>query len=139
MDTLLHRFSELIKGSIEGFDRLVFKGALKPISFALGMQAFLKSLLHHAIMTGTCERVLKYMGRPVMKDGQSHPLANPDLLTKVSAWYDGMRIRHFVDNNSVKFYNEQNVLRSETTLNNPKKYLVRRHKENADKSGEKNA
>ncbi|MFZ5988367.1 MAG: hypothetical protein ACOYWZ_14745 [Bacillota bacterium] len=43
MDTLLHRFGSLIKGSIEGFDRLVFKGTLKPIAFALGMQAFLKN------------------------------------------------------------------------------------------------
>jgi hypothetical protein len=43
MDTLLHRFGSIIKGSIEGFDRLVFKGTLKPIAFALGMQAFLKT------------------------------------------------------------------------------------------------
>ena len=43
MDTLLHRFGSIIKGSIEGFDRLVFKGTLKPISFALGMQAFLRT------------------------------------------------------------------------------------------------
>ncbi len=78
MDSLLHRFSSIIKGSIplssskvsvedavgfqgsflkkvckknklfqrnviEGFDRLVFKGTLKPISFALGMQAFLRT------------------------------------------------------------------------------------------------
>ena len=26
MDTLLHRFGSKIKGTIEGFDRLVFKG-----------------------------------------------------------------------------------------------------------------
>ncbi|HEY9062992.1 MAG TPA: hypothetical protein VIO64_21230 [Pseudobacteroides sp.] len=43
MDTLLHRFGSIIKGSIEGFDRLIFKGTLKPIAYALGMQAFLKS------------------------------------------------------------------------------------------------
>lgn len=33
MDTLLHRFSTIIKGNIEGFDRLVFKGTLKPIAY----------------------------------------------------------------------------------------------------------
>jgi hypothetical protein len=72
---------------------------------------------------------LKYMGRPVRKDGQPHPLANPELLTKVNTWHDGMRVRHYVDNNSVKFYNQQNVLRIEMTMNNPQKYLVRRLKE----------
>lgn len=41
MDTLLHRFSTIIKGRIEGFDRLIFKGTLKTIAYALGMQSFL--------------------------------------------------------------------------------------------------
>ncbi|MDP4183017.1 MAG: hypothetical protein Q8942_18260, partial [Bacillota bacterium] len=76
----------------------------------------MENLLRHAVMTGTCDRVLKYMGRPVKKDGQPHPLANPELLTKVSAWRDGLRVRHYVDNNSVKFYNQQNVLRIETIM-----------------------
>ena len=48
MDTLLHRFGEEIKGVLEGFDRIVFKGVLKPLCFAAGMQMFLmrKSLLN---------------------------------------------------------------------------------------------
>ena len=43
MDTLLHRFSDKIKGVIEGFDRIVFKGMLKPLSYAAGMQMYLGS------------------------------------------------------------------------------------------------
>jgi len=43
MDTLLHRFGEIIKGTIEGFDRLVFKGIFRPIAFAAGMQMFLRT------------------------------------------------------------------------------------------------
>ncbi|NLT51279.1 MAG: hypothetical protein GXX85_10210 [Ignavibacteria bacterium] len=97
----------------------------------------MESLLRHAVMTGTCDRVLKYMGRPVKKDGQPHPLANPELLTKVSTWHDGLRVRHYVDNNSVKFYNQQNVLRIETTMNNPHKYLVQRYTEADEKKKSK--
>jgi len=97
----------------------------------------MENLLRHAIMTGTYDRVLKYMGRPVKKDGQPHPLANPQLFTKVSTWHDGLRVRHYVDNNSVKFYNQQNVLRIETTMNNPNKYLVQRLKESEDKTNGK--
>lgn len=41
MDTLLHRFGSVIKGCISGFDRIVFKGYLRPIMFAAGMQNFL--------------------------------------------------------------------------------------------------
>jgi len=41
MDTLLYKYKEKIKGVLEGFDRIVFKGILKPISYAAGMQSFL--------------------------------------------------------------------------------------------------
>jgi len=41
MDKLLHKYGGKIKGVIEGFDRIVFKGILRPLCFALGMQAYL--------------------------------------------------------------------------------------------------
>jgi hypothetical protein len=98
------------------------------------LSPFMDNFLRHALISGTSDRVLKYMGRPVKKDGQPHPLSNPELLTRVNLWHDGMRIRHWVDQNSVKFYNEQNVLRFEMTMNNPGKYLVHRHTEGQDKT-----
>jgi hypothetical protein len=42
MDTFLHKFEGKIKGVLEGFDRIVFKGILRPLCFALGMQTFLR-------------------------------------------------------------------------------------------------
>lgn len=98
------------------------------------LNPLMEKLIRHAIMTGTYDRVLKYMGHPVRKDGQPYQSSNPELMTKVNTWHDGMRVRHYVDNNSVKFYNQQNVLRIEMTMNNPQKYLVQRLKENDDKS-----
>lgn len=101
------------------------------------LNPLMESLTRHAIITGTYDRVLKYMGKPVTKTGQPHPLANPELMTKVNVWHDGVRVRHYVDNNSVKFYNQQNVLRIEMTMNNPRKYYVQRLKENDDKTNSK--
>ena len=83
-------------------------------------------LISHALMTGNGERVLRYLGRPVRADGQPHPLANPEVQSRVETWSDGARIRHWVDQNSVKLYNEQNVLRFEMTMNNPSVYKVYR-------------
>jgi hypothetical protein len=40
--------------------------------------------------------------------------------------FDGPRVRHWVDHNSVKVYNEQNVLRIETTINMPDMFRVYR-------------
>lgn len=93
------------------------------------LNQIMDGLLRHAIMTGTSDRVLRYMGRPVDVAGQPHPAANPELLTRVNTWHDGMRIRHWVDKNSVKLYNEQNILRTETTVNNPGMFRVFRRPE----------
>jgi len=40
-DTFLNRFGNLIKGTITGFDRIIFKGILKPLVHVGGMQSFL--------------------------------------------------------------------------------------------------
>jgi hypothetical protein len=94
----------------------------------------INDLLRHAFLTGTSDRVLRYMGRPVNAAGQPHSRSNLELLSRVNLWYEGMRIRHWVDKNSLKLYNEQNVLRVEMTMNNPGKFLVYRHAEGQDKS-----
>jgi hypothetical protein len=86
----------------------------------------MKHMLRHAFITGTSDRVLRYMGHPVKKNGQPHPAANPELMSRVALWHDGARIRHWVDKNSLKFYNEQNVLRFEFTMNNPSRFRIHR-------------
>jgi hypothetical protein len=88
-------------------------------------------LLRHELANGTGERVLRYFGRPVRPGGQPHPLADPEILSKATVWRDGVRMRHWLDGNSVKFYNEHNALRFETTLNNPAPFKVWRRKEGA--------
>ena len=93
------------------------------------LNPIMDGLLRHALMTGTCDRVLRYMGRPVDAAGQPHPAAKPELLTRANCWHDGARIRHWVDKNSVKLYNEHNVLRAEMTMNNPGMFRVFRRPE----------
>lgn len=96
------------------------------------VQPLMDRLLRHALMTGTGERILRYMGRPVDAQGQPHPLAQPEVITRASLWHDGARIRHWVDQNSVKLYNEHNVLRAEMTMNNPGMFRVWRRPEGQD-------
>lgn len=86
-------------------------------------------LLRHALLTGTGARVLRYLGRPVRPDDQPHARTTPEVYTRVQTWHDGARIRHGADDNSVKLYNEQNVLRVETTINRPEQFKVFRQAE----------
>ena len=91
--------------------------------------------LHYAFITGTSDRVLRYMGHPVRADGQPYPTSNPELMSRVNLWYDGSRIRHWVDHNSVKMYNEQNVLRFEMTMNDPTRFRIQRAVQGKPDSG----
>jgi len=94
-------------------------------------------LLRYAFFTGTSDRVLRYMGHPVREDGQPYPRSNPELMSRVNLWNDGARIRHWVDHNSVKMYNEQNVLRVELTINDPTKFRIHRHVQGKPDSNKK--
>ena len=88
----------------------------------------------YALITGTGDRILKYFGSPVRKDGQPHGKTNPEIISRAKCWYDGLRVRHWNSKNSVKFYNEHNVLRFEVTINDPTGFKIHRYSEVQDKS-----
>ncbi len=65
----------------------------------------------------TSNRVLRYLDRPLTMSGKPSMRSKDKVTTRVKNFNDGIRVRHWVDHNSVKVYNEQNVLRIETTIN----------------------
>ena len=85
------------------------------------------ALLRHAHISGTSTSVLRYLDRPLKKSGIPDSRSNDHVTTQLMSFNDGIRVRHWVDRNSVKIYNEQNVLRIETTINDPKKFKAHRH------------
>ena len=97
------------------------------------LQGLMDDFLLHALITGKGERILQYFGSPVNANGQPHHNTNPEILSRANTWYNGLRVRHWNDKNSVKFYNEHNVLRFEMTMNDPTKFKIHRHSENQDK------
>jgi len=101
------------------------------------LKSLMDDFLRYSMITGTGDRILKYFGAPVKPNGQPHANANPEILSRAKLWYEGLRARHWYGKNSVKFYNEHNVLRFETTMNDPTVFKVYRHSENQDKSGPK--
>lgn len=98
------------------------------------LQPLMNDFQLYAMITGTGGRLLKYFGVPVKANGQPYPNVKPELLTRTNAWFDGIRVRHWNGKNSVKLYNEQNVLRFEMTMNDPSKYKIHRHSENQNLS-----
>ena len=90
------------------------------------LSATMASLLRHALITGNSTRVLRYLGRPLTAAGRPDGRSNNEVMSRVLDFHDGLRVRHWVDHNSVKVYNEQNVLRIETTINAPNMFQVYR-------------
>lgn len=86
-----------------------------------------ENLILQAFLNGTTPRVLRYFDRPLTKEGNPYVNMSHNVESRLLQMGDGLRVRHWVGQNSVKVYTEQNVLRTETTINNPGMFKVHRH------------
>lgn len=91
------------------------------------------ALVHHAATTFGSGDVLRFLGRcpQVRQYGAS------EILTTLKTRPEGTRVKHAVNRNSIKMYDkQQQVLRIETTINDPRDMKSYRAKE-GDRSGKK--
>lgn len=89
---------------------------------AAALKAIYPALLDHAIQQFTCEDVLRFLGRRIVPSRY-----NGEVRTNTRHRPEGVRIKHWVEENSIKMYDKQGcVLRIETTINNPGRFKVRR-------------
>jgi hypothetical protein len=78
-------------------------------------------LVRHVIEQFSCRDVLRFLGRG--GNGRFQGPASGNLRYR----QEGVRVKHWVDENSIKMYDKQgSVLRVETTINNPRRFKVRR-------------
>jgi hypothetical protein len=69
------------------------------------LAGIMDSLLRYAPMTGTSSSVLRSLDRPLTKSGIPHKRSTDEVMTRMTGFNDGVRLRHWVDKNSVKIYN----------------------------------
>jgi hypothetical protein len=78
------------------------------------------ALIRYTIEELGTEDVLRFLSRT-----KPHP--RTEVRSSLQRRGDGVRVRHWVEENSIKMYNKGgNILRIETTINNPKRFKVRR-------------
>jgi len=90
------------------------------------------AMMRHAFIGGHPQRLLRYFGHPTKKNGQPRRSFGGSLKTVMIDLEEGLRVRHWHGSNSVKMYNEVNVLRIESTINDPRAFRVHRRKQGAD-------
>lgn len=88
---------------------------------AADLRAIYPGLVDHAIRHFGSDRVLRFLGR------RTNARFNGEVVTHLGRRVEGVRIKHWVEENSIKMYDKQgSVLRIETTINNPRRFKVRR-------------
>lgn len=77
-------------------------------------------LVHYGIEQLSCSQVMRFLGKRL--DGSFKGKMVTDLRRRT----EGVRLKHWVNNNSIKLYNCLNVLRAETTINDAEDLRVYR-------------
>jgi hypothetical protein len=86
-------------------------------------------LVHHGIQSFGSRDVLRFLG--YKPPGQGVGKFAGELNSSLKQRPEGLRIKHFVNHNSIKLYDKHGaVLRVETTINQPEEFKVWRAKEN---------
>jgi hypothetical protein len=85
------------------------------------------ALVHHSVMSFGSEQVLRFLQRRDAQEVKTDRRRGPD----------GVRVKHWLNDNSLKLYDKGTVLRSEVTLNNPKDFRVWRSSELAPRAEKK--
>lgn len=85
------------------------------------LQDIYPALLKHAIHHFRSKDVLRFLGRRI------NCLFEGEIRSHMGSRVEGVRIKHWVQENSIKMYDKAgSVLRIETTINNTRRYKVRR-------------
>ena len=87
------------------------------------LDSLYSDLLYHGMKSSDSWAVMRYFGR---RDGGG--LLPSEVKSEYRRRYEGIRIKHWRNNNSVKMYNKSgSILRIETTINNSRDFKVYRH------------
>ncbi len=95
------------------------------------LHAVMDDMIRHAFIGGHPERLLRYFGYPLKKNGQPRSNFGGSLKSTILDFDEGCRVRHWFDSNSVKAYIEWLILRLETTINDPSAFRGLRRKQGA--------
>jgi hypothetical protein len=85
------------------------------------LKAIYPRLVRHALTVFDCQSLLRFLGRRVNRRFPG------EVTTKYQERIEGVCVKHWVEENSIKMYDKQgSVLRIETTINNPRRFKVYR-------------
>jgi hypothetical protein len=100
------------------------------------LEALYPRLVRHAMATFSSADVLRFLGRKLTANGEIPARFAGEVMSSRKTREEGVRVKHWLNYNSIKIYDKGSALRVETTINNPLDFRVYRAKE-SDPQGEK--
>lgn len=84
------------------------------------------ALTKHAMLISDSPSIMRYFGkRNISCTGKIKGCAPKEILSDCRRRYEGVRVKHWINHNSIKMYNKSNsILRFETTINNTRDFKV---------------
>lgn len=99
---------------------------------AKALDQIFPTLLRYGMLSAQSPEVMRFFGRKVV-DGVYRGRAPDEIVSDLRKRYEGVRIKHRCNNNSVKMYNKAgSILRVETTINNTRDFKVFRQPNDDD-------
>jgi hypothetical protein len=95
------------------------------------LEAVYPRLVRHALTTYGAGDVLRFLGRRIGRTGKVPAPFAGAVASDAAERPEGVRLKHRLNDNSVKMYDKGSILRVETTINQPGDFRVYRAKENA--------
>lgn len=92
------------------------------------LEELLPELYEGALVQFSPEDVLRFLGR------KPHPALKAEITTDEKRRVEGRRIKHRMGRNSIKMYDHKNVLRIETTINQPGEFRMPQQQDTAQGS-----
>jgi hypothetical protein len=90
------------------------------------LQGVYPRLLRYATTTFTAVDVLRFLGQPVPASGTVPHRCRHEVSSNVKERLEGVRIKHWLNGNSLKLYDKGSVLRAECLVRDPKDFKVYR-------------
>jgi hypothetical protein len=90
------------------------------------LEALYPTFLHYALYVSDSPSVMRYFGRRTLTAaGKIRGGVRAEIISDTRRRYEGIRLKHWINQNSLKLYNKSgSVLRVETTINNTRDFKV---------------
>lgn len=93
------------------------------------LEAVYPRLVRYALTTFGAVDVLRFLAQPVPASGKVPHRCRHEVSTNLKERLEGLRVKHWLNGNSLKFYDKGSVLRAECTLRQPADFKVYRRAE----------